>query len=260
MPAQPRIASPWRLGKLPLTMHLNRRLFTALTAALLTAVAVRAELATWKNIDGASMEAEFLGRKGDYVTFRKADGAKYLYPYAKLSAADQARVDALLAPPADTPDPAAPGKLVAALSGRLVHVKGSSLARSPDERLQGVRYLAVYYSAHWCPPCRAFTPDLVAAYRSLKAEHPEFELVFVSSDRNEKEMRGYMTEYDMPWLAVAFDRVDSTRALARPGHENGIPNLVFLDADGKELSTSFSPGGDYLGPHKVLADIRKHFR
>jgi hypothetical protein len=158
-------------------MHLTRRLLPALSALLLSTALTHAEISTWKNLDGAAMEAEFLGRKGDYVSFRKTDGSKYLYPYAKLSAADRARVDALGAPPADTEKPApaatspstppagakpaAPattGRLVAALSGRLVQVKGSALVASPKDRLEGVRYLAVYYSAHWCPPLPRLHP------------------------------------------------------------------------------------------------------
>jgi nucleoredoxin len=29
--------------------------------------------------------------------------------------------------------------------------------------------VGLYFSAHWCPPCRGFTPNLVAKYNELKA-------------------------------------------------------------------------------------------
>ncbi|MEM9295668.1 MAG: thioredoxin-like domain-containing protein, partial [Planctomycetota bacterium] len=45
-----------------------------------------------------------------------------------------------------------------------------------------VEYLAVYYSAHWCPPCRDFTPKLASFYNDFKPDHPNFELVFLSND------------------------------------------------------------------------------
>lgn len=259
------------------TRLLSRLLLPA--AFCLAASFLHAEIGTWTNLDGQSMQAEFLARKGDYVSFRKDDGSKYLYPYAKLSATDRARVDALAAAmpaasaatvsevpatpaaSANASAPAArPGALATALAGKLVVVKNGSLAAAPREQLNGAKYLAFYYSAHWCPPCRGFTPDLVEAYKSIKAKHPEFELVFVSSDRTPDAMKGYMTEYGMAWPAVKFDAKGSTSAIRRPGHERGIPNLVFMDADGKELSVSYTRDGDYLGPQKVLRDIQKHFK
>ncbi len=243
----------------------------AVIASFVGAATLRAEIATWTNLDGASMRAEFLGRKGDYVSFRREDGAHYLYPYAKLGADDRARVDALSRPgsePAADADEASPapaaaaplGKTAAALAGKLVTVRNGSLAPASARQLDGVRYLAVYYSAHWCPPCRAFTPELVEAHKAIKAKHPEFEIVFVSSDKNEAAMKGYMTEYGMGWPALRFGEKKSVDAVRRPKHESGIPNLVFMDADGKELSLSFTPDGTYRGPRAVLADIKKHFK
>ena len=43
--------------------------------------------------------------------------------------------------------------------------------------------IGIYFSAHWCPPCRGFTPKLVE-FRD--ANKKDFEVVFVSSDRNPK--------------------------------------------------------------------------
>jgi len=259
-----------------------RLALSTLVAGLLLScgTGLHAELATWTNLDGATMRAEFLGRKGDYVSFRQEDGSRYLYPYANLSAEDRVRVDALTRPASEiaaeteagsataasasaSPSPAASapaGKLAANLSGKLVAVKGKSLASVPGNQLDGARYIAVYYSAHWCPPCRGFTPELVKAYKQIKAKHPEFEIVFVSGDRTEDAMQGYMTEYNMEWPAVRFKDRRSLRALGRPSHERGIPNLVFMDADGKDLSTSYTADGQYRGPRAVLADIKKHFR
>jgi nucleoredoxin len=146
-----------------------------------------------------------------------------------------------------------------ALAGNLVTVKDKTLAPLSTQATSGAKFYAFYYSAKWCPPCRAFTPELVEAYKAIKAGHPEFELVFVSSDRTGDAMLDYMASYGMTFPAVNFEQRRSIAALKRPSHENGIPNLVFMSADGKELSTSFSPDGDYVGPRKVLADIKKHF-
>lgn len=61
----------------------------------------------------------------------------------------------------------------------------------------------VYFSAHWCPPCRAFTPHLAKKYETWKkAGHP-FEIIFVSSDRDQSSFDDYYKE--MPWLTVPYD-------------------------------------------------------
>jgi nucleoredoxin len=214
------------------------------------------------------MQAEFLGKKGEYVWFRKDDGSRYLYPYAKLSETDRARVDALPADSAASDDLTAalpatserPGEIALALAGKLVVPKGKTLAPVPRDQLNGTRFFAFYYSAKWCPPCRAFTPELVETYAKLKASNPEFELIFVSSDQDADAMKEYMESYNMSWPALRFDQKKTARVVRRPDNERGIPNLVFMNADGKELSVSYTKDGDYRGPQAVLADIRKHFQ
>ena len=47
------------------------------------------------------------------------------------------------------------------------------------------KVLGLYFSAHWCPPCRGFTPKLAEWYKSVKETLPEFEIVFASSDRDQ---------------------------------------------------------------------------
>ena len=247
---------------------LSRIGFLALAAILLTPLSLPAVIETWTNLDGQSMQAEFLGRKGDYVSFKKDDGSKYLYPYAKLTDADRQRIDALggktisgetAASTTAAAEVARPGEVATAIANSLVSLNGKSFTKTPRTHLDGARYLAFYYSAKWCPPCRAFTPDLVQAYSELKAQHPEFELIFVSNDEDAEAMQDYMSSYNMPWPALRYDQTKTSRAVRRPSHERGIPNLVFMDANGKELSVSYTSEGKYRGPRAVLADIKKHF-
>jgi nucleoredoxin len=119
--------------------------------------------------------------------------------------------------------------------------------------LAGVKYWAFYYSASWCPPCRAFTPTLVDFYRSFKPSHPQLELIFVNHDQNEDDMLNYMKSDAMPWPAVRFEDVQDPDASRYCG--SGIPCLVLVDDSGKVLSDSFQ-GETYLGPEHVIDDIR----
>ncbi len=81
-----------------------------------------------------------------------------------------------------------------------------------------------------------FTPDLAAAYEAAKeAGIKNFEIVFVTSDRDEQAMFEYMNEIPMNWLALPYG--DSRIAeLKQKYGVRGIPTLVFVDADGKTIS------------------------
>ena len=96
-------------------------------------------------------------------------------------------------------------------------------------------HVRVTFSASWCPPCRAFTPLLIAAYNQLKAEGKPFEVVLVTSDQSEADMRAYMKGHDMPWLAVPFGD-KPIDALKKKFGVAGIPKLVVVDSSGKTLS------------------------
>ena len=82
----------------------------------------------------------------------------------------------------------------------LTNAKGENVSVSTLER----KKVGVYFSAHWCPPCRGFTPMLVDFYGEVVGQEKPFEIVFVSSDRDANSMKEYMTETNMPWLAVPY--------------------------------------------------------
>lgn len=67
----------------------------------------------------------------------------------------------------------------------------------------GVKSVGFYFSAHWCPPCRAFTPKLVELYNEAQTTSNGFRLVFVSSDRDETSFDEYRST--MPWPAVPLN-------------------------------------------------------
>eukprot|EP00929_Paragymnodinium_shiwhaense_P097252 TRINITY_DN58_c0_g1_i1.p1 TRINITY_DN58_c0_g1~~TRINITY_DN58_c0_g1_i1.p1 ORF type:complete len:445 (-),score=138.89 TRINITY_DN58_c0_g1_i1:326-1579(-) len=102
------------------------------------------------------------------------------------------------------------------------------------DALSGKKAVALYFSAHWCPPCRGFTPKLAAWYKENLAAKG-LEVVFVSSDKDESQFKEYFAE--MPWLALPFSERAKKEALSKKFKVNGIPALVILDADGKTITT-----------------------
>jgi nucleoredoxin len=97
--------------------------------------------------------------------------------------------------------------------------------------LHNARLVGLYFSAHWCGPCRSFTPMLAEMYAHLKEHRPShgLEIVFVSSDRDANSFSQYFGT--MPWQAVPFDQIQMIKsALNMTYGIRGIPSLVVLDA------------------------------
>jgi nucleoredoxin len=115
------------------------------------------------------------------------------------------------------------------------------------------KYTAIYYSAHWCPPCRAFTPKLVDWYKEFKPKHENFELVFASSDKSEEAQIEYMKETGMPWPAMKFAR--SKDPLLKKYSASGIPYLVLIDENGKDLTGQ--KDNEWQSPQGVLPKIEE---
>merc|ERR1719326_2144580 len=111
------------------------------------------------------------------------------------------------------------------LGGELVLDADTKGAKVPVADLAS-KHLLLYFSAHWCPPCRGFTPKLAEAYKAYKEKGLDLELIFVSSDRDEKSFAEYFGE--MPWLALPYADRDRKSALSKAFDVEGIPTLVVL--------------------------------
>ena len=88
------------------------------------------------------------------------------------------------------------------------------------------KYLMLYFSAHWCPPCKMFTPVLSEAYTKLKQERDDFELIFVSSDSDEESFKDYYSE--MSFCAFPYEQRELKKVLSNLYEVNGIPKLLML--------------------------------
>eukprot|EP00976_Prorocentrum_cordatum_P100634 1192309-Prorocentrum_minimum.AAC.2 len=98
-----------------------------------------------------------------------------------------------------------------ALFGSTLLGKGGDV--KVGDALAGKEVVGLYFSAHWCPPCRAFTPKLAEVYNGLVASGKSFEIVFVSSDKDEEQFNEYYDE--MPWLALPFAQREAKQKLSQ---------------------------------------------
>lgn len=155
------------------------------------------------------------------------------------------------------PSAAAKLDLAKLFEGKLFSADGKP---AKSDSIKKAKFVAVYHSAHWCGPCRSFTPALVK-FVNENRKNDNFEVVLVSSDYSQKNMLGYMSEAKMPWLGV----LGSTS----PGKEGiinefrgikegvqGIPHLRVYDAEGNIVIDSVKDG-KYVGPQYVLSELKK---
>nr|ALS04311.1 nucleoredoxin-like protein 2 [Acartia pacifica] len=114
---------------------------------------------------------------------------------------------------------------------QLVKMDGSSHAA--DEVMADKELILFYFSAHWCPPCKQFTPMLKDFYDEISDEGVE--VVFVSSDRSSADMLSYMKESHGDWLATEHNS-SVANSLKQKYDISGIPTLVVCKKDGTVIT------------------------
>ncbi|XP_037083752.1 nucleoredoxin-like [Pollicipes pollicipes] len=93
-------------------------------------------------------------------------------------------------------------------------------------RIQGA-FKALYFAANWCPPCKAFTPELREMAGRICSRGLKFEVILVSSDRTAESFEQHRGA--APWLAVPYAQAGRRRELAERFGVQGIPSLLVLD-------------------------------
>merc|ERR1712183_127118 len=116
-------------------------------------------------------------------------------------------------------------------SATLLKADGSTVEATTA--LQGKELVLYYFSAHWCPPCRRFTPMLAEFYKA--ASQLGVEIVFVSADQSEDAMFSYMKESHGNWFAIGHNS-DLAEELNKKFKVEGIPTLVVVTKEGKLLT------------------------
>lgn len=116
-----------------------------------------------------------------------------------------------------------------------------------ENALSDKEIVAVYFSAHWCPPCRHFTPILKKYYEELSESKKSFEVVFVSFDETEKELESYMLESHGDWLVLKPPEDKSKRQLNNMFSVDGIPSLAIVNQKGELLTLDGSSDIEIIG-------------
>ena len=141
--------------------------------------------------------------------------------------------------------------------GKSLYSKGKLIDTS--KIINNNNIIALYFSAHWCPPCRNFTPRLVEIYKKY-LKNAGVEIVFVSWDKNEEEFNQY---YDiMPWLAIPHGCVNTKKTINSKYNINSIPSLIFLHADTGEVIVKNGVKSIYDDPacKKIIASDNKNHK
>ncbi|KAI6176228.1 Antioxidant, AhpC/TSA family [Aphelenchoides bicaudatus] len=99
-----------------------------------------------------------------------------------------------------------------------------------EEHLKG-KVVALYFSAGWCPPCRAFTPKLKAFYEKLAAAGKNFEVIFISRDRAEEDLKEYYQDHHGKWTYLPFGSPQIQDYLAKYEVKT-IPSMKVIKPDG----------------------------
>merc|ERR1711957_903371 len=95
------------------------------------------------------------------------------------------------------------------------------------------KHIGLYFSAHWCPPCRGFTPKLAEFYNNGLKD--KMEIIFISSDRDQASFDDYFKE--MPWLALDYSKREEKAALSEAMGVEGIPTFAVINPDGTIVTT-----------------------
>merc|ERR1712141_736471 len=135
------------------------------------------------------------------------------------------------------------GKELLTQSGKLVYA---------ETALADKNVVACYFSAHWCPPCRQFTPMLKDFYEEAEG----IEIVFVSSDRSAEDMTSYMKESHGDWMAVEHNSAVANNLKQKYG-VSGIPCLVVCKKDGTLVTKDGRAGVTSMPPAQAVSSWKK---
>lgn len=214
-------------------MKITRSIAIAISLVL----PLQAGFENWTNKDGKTAALELVEVTGEDSAkagvFKMRNDRKVTIKAEDLSEADASRLAEWKPTPVE-PEAVAgePSVFDEVLDGNLLALDGKKL-KETEPASKPTEYYVFYYTASWCPPCQAFTPSLVDFYNKNKNE--KFEIVVITSDRDENAMENYAAEKKMPWPLLKMSKAGSFKSKFAHGIR-GIPSVIVCDLKGEIVS------------------------
>lgn len=205
------------------------------------AVFLKAETRKWTSSSGTSMNAELIDFSNRIVILKSSAGKKITLTIDQLIPSDQNFVQNWAAQKNNLSKKTISSKkkggenkvaLSAGMTDLLPFKLLDSNGKEVSSEMLAGKMVGFYFSAHWCPPCRGFTPSLVDFRDKNKKD---FEVVFVSSDKSPDAQMNYMKEMKMKWYTLPH-RSDEANKLSKKYGVRGIPALIIVSPEGKTIS------------------------
>jgi thiol-disulfide isomerase/thioredoxin len=100
-------------------------------------------------------------------------------------------------------------------------------------KLRG-KVVLIDFWATWCPPCRAISPDIVAAYNKYHSQG--LDIIGISVDSDKSALIAFTKAEGAPWPQYFSDDGSDNPIAARFGVEM-FPTLFLLDKKGKIVTS-----------------------
>jgi hypothetical protein len=141
------------------------------------------------------------------------------------------------------------------IAASLEPLPAGASAPAAGANLENADYIVVLRARLGCERCAGFAPDLAAFYQRVKAEHPNFEVVFYSDDKNVDDAHKVAMSENFPGRILGFDRKMEAADLSSQSGEL-LPLVFVYDKSGK-LVTKNHPNGGKPAAKDVLATLEK---
>lgn len=114
----------------------------------------------------------------------------------------------------------------------ITEVLGETFINNKNETISASTFddkvLGVYFCADRVPVSRQLTPNLRDLYNNRRNQTDDFEVVFVSNDKDQQSFSSHFGDR-MPWIAVPFNDTARRAMLQDSLDVRALPTLVMLD-------------------------------
>ena len=96
--------------------------------------------------------------------------------------------------------------------------------------------IGIYFSAHWCGPCKRFTPQLMERYTNWKKIGRPLSIVFISLDKNQEAFDEYYRSMHSEWFTIPFKESERRQCINDDQNTaKATPFLMFVDSKTGEV-------------------------